>query len=128
MRRPARRLWRRLGRRCPEVVYHERYNAAFPDVPNDPLRAERILSFLAAEGLVLDCCVHRPEPVWLKTLELVHDPAYLDAVHSVEALTSIMGSEVTPNQVDRMIDLQRLQTGGTNVPLHLLQRRTADAL
>ena len=113
VRRSYRRFWRLLRRPAFRVVYHERYNAAFPSVPNDPLRGERILAFLASEGLVLRRCVNRPEPVWLKTLERVHGTAYLDSIHQTTTLTSIMGGEVTHDQVDRLIDFQRLQTGGT---------------
>jgi acetoin utilization deacetylase AcuC-like enzyme len=113
LRRSARRLRHRLGLAPFEVVYHEKYNAAFPDVPNDPLRAERILAFLAAEGLVLRRSVHRPAPVWLKALERVHGASYLDSIHDPRTLTSIMGSEIGEDLVDRLIDLQRLQTGGT---------------
>ncbi len=113
VRRSYRRFWRLLRRPAFRVVYHEKYNATFPDIPNDPLRAERILAFLASEGLVLRRCVNRPEPVWLKTLERVHSTAYLDTIHQTATLTSIMGTEVTEDQVDRLIDFQRLQTGGT---------------
>ncbi len=113
LRRSTRRLWRQLHRPAFRVVYHERYNAAFPDVPNDPLRAERILAFLASEALIMRCCVNRPEPVWLKTLELVHDTEYLDAIHEPSTLESIMGARISSDQVDRLIDFQRLQTGGT---------------
>ncbi len=113
LRRSHRRFWRRLRPPAFRLAYHEKYNAAFPDVPNDPLRAERVLAFLASEGLILRRCVNRPEPVWLKTLELVHGTDYLDAIHQPRILTSIMGVEITPDQVDRLIDFQRLQTGGT---------------
>ncbi len=113
LRRSARRLRRRLGLAPFEVVYHEKYNAAFPDVPNDPLRAERILAFLAAEGLVSRSSVHRPEPVWLKALELVHSAEYLDTIHEARTVTSIMGVEIGDDLIDRLIDLQRLHTGGT---------------
>lgn len=113
VRRSLRRGLRRLGHSEFELVYHEKYNAAFPDVPNDPLRAERIVAFLASEGLVLRSAVHRPEPVWLKALERVHDSDYLDRLHQGETLTSIMGVEIRPQQADRLIDFQRLQTGGT---------------
>ncbi len=113
LRRSHHRLWRRLKPPAFRAVYHEKYNAAFPDVPNDPLRAERILAFLASEGLILRRCVNRPEPVWLKTLELVHGNGYLDAIHEPATLTSIMGAPISHDQVDRLIDFQRLQTGGT---------------
>ena len=113
LRRSTRRFWRQLRMPAFRVVYHERYNTAFPDVPNDPLRAERILAFLASEGLILRRCVNRPEPVWLKTLELVHGSDYLESIHRRQTLTGIMGVEITRDQVDRLIDFQRLQTGGT---------------
>ncbi|MCP3959355.1 MAG: histone deacetylase [bacterium] len=113
LRRSHRRFWRLFRPPAFRLIYHERYNAQFPDVPNDPLRAERILAFLASERLILRRCVNRPEPVWLKSIERVHDTAYLERLHEPETLTSIMGVEVTPDQVDRLIDFQRLQTGGT---------------
>ena len=113
LRRSYHRAWRLLRRPAFRLVYHEKYNAAFPDAPNDPLRAERILAFLASEGLILRRCVHRPEPVWLKSLEQIHNADYLDAIHRPATLTSIMGTQVTIDQVDRLIDFQRLQTGGT---------------
>ena len=45
------RKWRRrlLGSHL-QVVYHEGYDAAFPHIPNDALRSERILAFLASEA------------------------------------------------------------------------------
>ncbi len=113
VRRHWRRTWRWLTRPRLEVVYHEQYNHAFPNIPNDPLRAERLLAFLASEGLILRCDVHQPLPASLKTLARVHSAEYLEKVHTTAALTSIMGTEVTPDQVDRLLDLQRLQTGGT---------------
>ena len=114
VRRHCRRSWRWLTSPRLEVVYHEDYNRAFPNLPNDPLRAERILAFLASEGLVLRCDVHRPLPASLKALARVHTAEYLERVHEIPILTSTMGVEVTPDQVDRLLDLQRLQTGGTS--------------
>lgn len=113
VRRNWRRGWRWLTRPHFDVVYHEDYNRAFPNLPNDPLRAERILAFLASEGLVLRCDVHRPLPASLKALARVHTADYLERVHEIPVLTSVMGVEVTADQVDRLLDLQRLQTGGT---------------
>ena len=105
------------------MVYHEQYNHAFPNIPNDPLRAERILAFLASEGLVLRCDIHSPLPVRLKSLEAIHSPEYLEQVHDTATLTSIMGVEVTPDQVDRLLDLQRLQTGGTVLATRIALRK-----
>ena len=49
LRRSHQRFWRLFRPPAFRLIYHERYNAQFPDVPNDPLRAERILAFLASE-------------------------------------------------------------------------------
>ncbi|MEM9596079.1 MAG: histone deacetylase [Acidobacteriota bacterium] len=113
LRRSLRRLRRRVVPSKLQVVYHDQYNGAFADLPYDALRAERILAFLASEGLVLRRCVHRPEPVWLKALAKVHSADYLDRVHRPETLTSILGQEIGRDLVDRLLDFHRLQTGGT---------------
>ncbi|MEM1180975.1 MAG: histone deacetylase, partial [Acidobacteriota bacterium] len=109
----ARRLVRRaLGSKF-EVVFHERYTAALPGIPTDALRAEHILAFLAAEGLALRRSVIRPEPASLQALGRVHTEDYLDSVHDPRVMTSALGVEVAQTQVDRLIDEQRLQVGGT---------------
>lgn len=113
LRHGGRRLLRRLRGLGLEIVYHELYNASFPGLPNDPLRGERILAFLASEALISKCCVHQPKPLWLKTLEQVHAAAYLESLHDPQTLQSIFGVDVTVEQVDRLIDLQRLQSAGT---------------
>lgn len=122
LRKTARKLRRRVVPARIQVVYHEGYNHAFADVPADPLRAERILAFLASEGLVLRRHVHRPEPVTLKDLERVHAAEYLDSVNRVEVLTSILGTEVYPAVVDRILDFQRLQSGGTLLAFRCARR------
>ncbi len=120
------RLCRRLLGPKIEIVYHDRYSAACPTLPLDPLRAERILAFLVSEGLVLRRGVHTPKPISLKRLERVHTPSYLDSVNQIPVMTSIMGSELTRDQVDRFLDHQRLLTGGTLEATRLaLKRGTA---
>lgn len=120
----ALRHWRRrFWPSALQVVYHDKYNAAFPDAPVDPLRADRILAFLASEGLLLRRSVHRPEPIWWKTLALVHTAEYLEQVEKPATMTSILGFEVTPDQVERLIDFQRLQAGGTLMSVRLARRR-----
>jgi len=111
-----------------DLVWHERYNAAFPDLPNDPLRAERILAFLASEGLVLRRCVHPPRAASISDLERLHGRGYLDRVQDTEALTSIMGSEINRGQVDRILELQRLMVGGTQLATGLALRNRALAV
>jgi len=120
----ALRHWRRrFWPSALQVVYHDQYNAAFPDAPVDPLRADRILAFLASEGLLLRRSVHRPEPVWWKTLDLVHTADYLARIETVETMTSILGFEMRPEQVERVMDFQRLQTGGTLMAVRQARRR-----
>lgn len=119
-----RRGWRRARRWILthphfHTVYHKGYNNAFPNVPHDALRAERILAFLASEGLVARCDMHRPKPVSLKALRRVHTEEYLDSVETQEALTSIMGYAVPATQADRILDLQRLMTGGSLLAVDL---------
>lgn len=113
LRRFVRRGLRRLGVTDYQVIYHEAYDKEFTELPVDPLRADRILAFLASEGFVLRRSVHRPEAVWMKALARVHGADYLDALHHHDHLGRIMGSTVRADQVDHMIDYQRLQTGGT---------------
>ena len=124
LRKTARKLRRRLVGGRLEVVYHEQYNHAFSNVPADALRAERILAFLASEGLVLRRHVHRPEPVSLKALERVHSPEYLDSIHDPAVITSIVGVDVPPRMIDRLIDFQRLQVGGTLLALRRARKIT----
>lgn len=117
VRRALRRTRRRVWPAVLHLVYHERYNAAFPEVPNDALRAERILAFLVSEGLVVRRDVSRPLPVSMKAIGRVHSAAYLDSLHDPETLTSIMGGPFGSEAAERALDLQRLQTGGTSIAL-----------
>lgn len=118
-----RKAWRWLTSAHYELVYHDQYNSAFPNIPNDPLRPERLLAFLASEGLILRRCVHTPRPVQLNVLAQIHSADYLDRVHDLDVLRSIMGIDVTPDQVDRLLDLQRLMTGGTLLATRLAQKK-----
>lgn len=113
LRRTCRRRWRRLFPPNATLFYHPKYNAAFPNVPNDPLRAERILAFLEREGLIAPGNVRQPEPASLKELAQVHPHAYLESLHDESVVGRIMGCDIFGDQVDRLLDLQRLQTGGT---------------
>lgn len=122
--RRALRYWRRrFWPSALQVVYHDRYNAAFPDAPVDALRADRILAFLASEGFLLRRAVHRPEPIWWKTLGLVHTPEYLEKVENIDTMISILGFELTAEQAERLIDFQRLQAGGTLMAVRRARQR-----
>ncbi|RMH23118.1 MAG: histone deacetylase [Acidobacteria bacterium] len=125
LRRARRRLRGLIAPLHAAVVYHEGYDVAVPGVPDDPLRAGRILAFLAAEGLLDRRTLFLARPASLKSLARVHRAGYLDRLRDPRELSHIMGSEVRADQVDRLLDLQRLETGGTKLATHLaLGRRS----
>ncbi|MEM8959855.1 MAG: histone deacetylase [Acidobacteriota bacterium] len=125
VRRTHRRLWRHLLPQPKGVVYHEGYGIALPTMPADHLRAERILAFLAAEGLVTRRTVHQPHIASMATVNRAHDDDYLDSLNDPATLGRIMGAELTHDQTDRLLDAERLHTGGTILAARLaLQRHT----
>ena len=128
VRRAGRRLWRTVRPQRAAVVYHPRYDADLPGVPNDPLRAERILAFLAAEGLVLRRSVIQPRPASVRDLAAVHTADYLDAVKRPETLERIFGLGIAAHQVDRLLDLQRIHVGGTDRAVRLALEGRSPAL
>lgn len=118
-----RRRWRRLRQlvrpRAVEFVYHPGYELHLLGALHDPQRGERILSFLAAEGLVRARAVHTPRPASLAELGRVHTPEYLDSLHDREALVRVVGFSVPQEVADRILDLQRLMAGGTRLACRL---------
>jgi len=117
LRRALRRQWRRLRRRlhppAVSLVHDPGYERALAGVAIDPLRADRILAFLADERLVRHEEVSVARPAALKNLLLVHSPDYLEALQQPATLTLIFGVDLDDEQAERLIDLQRLQAGGT---------------
>lgn len=105
------------------VVYHPRYAMAISGPPIDPLRAERILAFLAAEALIGRRQVRTARPASLKSLARVHTERYLESLHDPDTLGHIFGDTVTRDQVDRLLDHQRLLVGGTKLATHLALAR-----
>ncbi len=116
-RRALRRQWRRLryAVRPPDVrfIYDPAYERNTAGVPVDPVRADRILAFLANERLVRREEISLPRAAALKNILLVHTPEYLDALQDPETLTGILGVPVTDNELEQVLDLQRLMVGGT---------------
>jgi len=112
-----RRLWRRLRHavRPPGLrfVYDPAYERHIAGVPLDPLRADRILAFLASERLIRREEISLPRPAALKNVLLVHAPEYLEALQRPETVTGILGVPVDEDEVERVLDLQRLMAGGT---------------
>ncbi|MGD1147031.1 MAG: histone deacetylase [Thermoanaerobaculaceae bacterium] len=113
LRRQVRRL--RYAVRPPAVrfIYDPAYERNVTGVPLDPLRADRILAFLANERLIRREEMSVPRPAALKNLLLAHEPEYLDALQRADTVTAILGVPVGDDEIERVLDLQRLMVGGT---------------
>ncbi len=125
--RVLRRLLRRL--RPPKVwmVYHRDYAHTITRIPLDPERGERILAFLREEGLVRRHEITRPRPASLAAILRVHTPEHLESLDKVEVVSQAVGVPLTDVERQRVIDQQRLVTGGTirAARLALLTKRPA---
>jgi acetoin utilization deacetylase AcuC-like enzyme len=95
------------------LVHDPAYERALAGVAIDPLRADRVLAFLIAERLVRHDEISVARPAALKNLLLVHTPDYLEALQRPQTLTAIFGIDLDDQEAERLIDLQRLQSGGT---------------
>lgn len=115
--RRVRRAWLRLTRpwRRHEVglVYHRLYARPIPEVPIDPQRAERVLDFLAQEGLIKPEDVATPRLPSVRNLLRVHTAEYLESVQSAETLERIIGLPMEDTAAQTVVELQRLMVGGT---------------
>ena len=114
LRRRANQLLGRLRPPPAAFVYGPQYQCAWPGAPFDEIRGERILTALAAEGLVAPEQVRRPPLATYHAIRRVHGDAYLDAVQRPAAMTEVLGGlPVTEVDAVRILDLQRAMTGGT---------------
>ncbi|MBZ5587142.1 MAG: histone deacetylase [Acidobacteriia bacterium] len=113
VRRQLRRL--RYAVRPPKVrfIYDPAYERHTMGVPLDPLRADRILAFLANERLIRREEISVPRPAALKNILLAHSPEYLETLQRAETLTGILGTPVGDDELEQVLDLQRLVCGGT---------------
>jgi acetoin utilization deacetylase AcuC-like enzyme len=107
-----RSLYRLRGGGVP-LVYDARYQRGVFGVPMDPLRGEKTLGALREAGLLRRDQLSEPRPASLHNLLRVHTPEYLHSVQEAEALTRVLGVDVPPDEVEAVLDLQRLMTGGT---------------
>jgi acetoin utilization deacetylase AcuC-like enzyme len=94
-------------------VYHRDYAHETPGMPMDPLRGDKILSFLQGEGLLRQGYLQRARPASLERLLRIHTPEYLQALQEPATLTRILGFPVTQREAELALDLQRLMAGGT---------------
>jgi len=112
-RRPWRKLRARLLSGPADFVYSRTYQLDLPAVPVDPLRGERVLSYLAGEGLIHRDRVHRPRAASVRSLRRVHTDGYLESLRDPDALTRVLGVRFDEGTQDRILDLQRSMVGGT---------------
>jgi acetoin utilization deacetylase AcuC-like enzyme len=129
VRRAAQRLGlRRRGGRPLELVYSRAYQLELPGTATDPLRGERILGFLLAQGLARPRRVHAPEPATYRQLSRVHAAAYLEALAQPGALLSILGLDLPDPLPDRVLAAQRAMAGGTALAVRLALERGGTAV
>ena len=106
-------LHRALGSST-RFVYGRHYGVPLPDGSFDAQRAERILSFLLEERLVERRHVQRVfHPASLRRLRTVHGDDYLESLGAADALTGILGFQVTSEQQDAYLLSHREQVAGT---------------
>jgi acetoin utilization deacetylase AcuC-like enzyme len=98
-----------------ELVYSSSYRLDLPGLAHDPRRGEKILTFLAAEGLVRRGGVLSPPRISFRALCEVHDVNYLEALSDPALLTRVVGFPVAGRDRDRLLDLQRRMCGGTRL-------------
>ena len=106
-------------------VYHASYARTVSGVPIDPSRADEILAFLLDRKLIRRRDVYRPIPASYQNLLRVHTPAYLESLQDPTTLAAIFGAPVPPDEVQGILDLQRLSVGGTIQATRLVLGRTA---
>lgn len=110
-----RRAWKRFRRCGPaacSVVYAPGYEQAIPGVPLDPARGEKVLRFLFDQRLLDEDALLLARPASLEALLRAHDPAYLESLDA-RVLTRVLGLELGEHDAARVIELERLMTGGT---------------
>ncbi len=124
--REFRRRWRCLLRqwRNPEVsfFYAPAYNATVAGIPFDPEKGQRILAFLADEGLADESDILRPRPATIRTLLRVHTPDYLRSLENEEVLSRILGVSLSAKEIEDVLSMERLMTGGTCAAARLAHR------
>lgn len=77
------------------------------------MRGERILAYLAEEGLVDREDLAVPRPPSVRSLMRVHDAGYLESLQKPEVLERIFGLAVSDDEAEGVLEMQRLMVGGT---------------
>lgn len=107
------RFRRSFGRRRIDWIYSRDYRLALGSVPMDPLRGERILTYLLAAGLTTARCLFRPDYASLKLMRRVHTDAYLEGLHLPGAMVPVFGFDVDDLVQEMALAAQRAAVGGT---------------
>lgn len=94
-------------------VYHASYARSVSGVPLDPARADEILAFLLEERLIRRRDISRPVPASLENILRVHSRAYLESLQDPATMTGIFGAPVGDDEVQKILDDERLIVGGT---------------
>jgi acetoin utilization deacetylase AcuC-like enzyme len=115
--RAVRRWWRRIRRRLTgtqiRFVYHGDYQRSLAWLPFDNRRGERILSYLAEEGLLVREDIRTPRRPALRAFLRVHDAAYLESLQDHAVLERVFGERMSDPDLESLVELQRMWTGGT---------------
>lgn len=124
LRQRLRRFEARVRGEPAVLVYSQAYQHELPSgVPADALRGERILTALVREGLIGREAVVTPTIAALAKLERIHDPAYVGALASPAVIEATFGVSLPPGLAERVVELQRLMTGGTLLAARAARRR-----
>ena len=118
------RLLRHLRRRANEVVarwrpqparfvYGPQYQLAWPGMPFDEVRGERILTALAGDGLVQREHIRQPPLASYHAILRVHSDAYLESTQSAATMATILGLPISDRDTQRVLDCHRSMVGGT---------------
>ncbi len=116
LRRVRRRLRLAAARFRPRVttfVYHRRYEWTLPATPLDPQRGERILAHLVEEGLIRQQDISVPRRAQLYNILAAHDEEYVASLAQRDAVNAIAGVELSDEEAEDFLDIERLMAGGT---------------
>jgi acetoin utilization deacetylase AcuC-like enzyme len=112
--RRAVRRFRYTGRRArARLAFSQRYVLDVPATSIDPLRGERVLTWLDAQGFFDRRDQIHPRPASLRALRRVHSDAYLESLREPAALEPILGFGDSRELLDAIVAMQRAMVGGT---------------
>lgn len=118
-----RRLWVAARAGSADFVHTRDYRFEFPESLLDPERADRILWFLTASGLVGRHRLHAPYRASIEKLHAVHTDEYLASLENPEALVGAFGFRMAEPDQEVLLEAHRLMTGGTLLATHLARKR-----